>query len=78
MNLVDNIRQHLEDVEINSSESHKKTKSKMNIEFEPKIDILIFALSFKVEGGLLTTSPIDYDLTMDINLRAPYVFINFF
>lgn len=47
-------------------------------EYQPKLDILINCAGIIFAGDLDNTFPQDHDYLMDVNLRAPYVLINFF
>lgn len=47
-------------------------------EYQPKLDILINGAGIIFAGDLEHTFPQDHDYIMDVNMRAPYVLINFF
>ena len=47
-------------------------------EYQPKLDILINCAAVIFAGDLDTTFPQDYDYLQDLNVRAPWVLINFF
>lgn len=47
-------------------------------EYQPKLDILINCAGIIFAGDLDNTFPQDHDYLMDVNLRAPFVLINFF
>jgi len=46
--------------------------------YEPKLDILINCAGIIFSGDLENTYPQDYDYLMDVNMRAPFIFITFF
>lgn len=47
-------------------------------QYQPKLDILINAAGIIFAGDLESIFPQDHDYLMDVNVRAPYVLINFF
>ena len=47
-------------------------------QYQPKLDILINCAGVIYPGDLDNSFPNDHDYLMDVNLRAPYVLINFF
>ena len=47
-------------------------------EYQPKLDILINCAAVIFAGDMDTTFPQDFDYLQDLNVRAPYVLINFF
>jgi NAD(P)-dependent dehydrogenase (short-subunit alcohol dehydrogenase family) len=48
------------------------------IDTVPKLDILINCAGRIFPGDLDNTFPQDHDLIMDLNLRTPFVLLNFF
>lgn len=53
-------------------------KEKGEEEYQPKLDILLNCAAVVFAGDLDTTFPQDYDYLQDLNVRAPWVLINFF
>ena len=53
-------------------------QTKKEEEYQPKLDILINAAGIIFAGDLDNTFPQDHDYLMDVNMRAPYVLLNFF
>ena len=47
-------------------------------EYQPKLDVLVNCAGIIFAGDLDNTFPQDHDYLMDVNMRAPYVLINFF
>lgn len=47
-------------------------------EIHPKLDILICCAGVIFAGDLDNTFPQDHDYLLDVNMRAPYVLLNFF
>jgi NADP-dependent 3-hydroxy acid dehydrogenase YdfG len=47
-------------------------------EYQPRLDILVNCAGVIFSGDLETTFPQDHDYLMDVNVRAPFVLMNFF
>ena len=47
-------------------------------EYQPKLDVLVNCAGVIFAGDLDNIFPHDHDYQMDVNLRAPFVLINFF
>ena len=47
-------------------------------QYQPKLDILVNCAGIIYPGDLDNSFPNDHDYLMDVNLRSPYVLINFF
>ena len=49
-----------------------------NEDYTPRLDILINCIGMIAAGDMSTTDPFMHDALMDVNLRTPFMLINFF